>query len=196
MIAPATPVSVWAQASVQFCFQARCRAAPLNSGSRRLNTTTAKPFYGVDPFVLGRRREQIQAVAGAPDAISAASYLDDVAQESWRYQNAGVELDFLADEDWRLASITIESPDISINGTCFVGLAALQLIEAAAAAGIADLVQTADFDGDGTSYESDDFGLMIWVANGVVVNLTLFPKYDEVGDKPVWPDKFANEGES
>lgn len=150
--------------------------------------TTAKPFYGFDPFVLGRSREQIKAAAGAPDSISNDSFLEGSAQESWRYHSTGVELDFLEDEDWRLASITVDSPAISLNGACFVGMAAARLIEAAGAAGIADLALAEDIEGDGSCYLSDAFGLMIWVANDVVVNLTLFPEYDETGERAIWPD--------
>ena len=158
--------------------------------------TTAKPFYGFDPFVLGKSREQIKAAAGAPDSSSCESFLEGSAQESWCYQQAGVELDFLEDEGWRLASITIESPDISINGVCFVGMAAAQLMEAAAAAGIADLVPTDDFEAGGACYESDDFGLMIWINNGVVINLTLFPEYDEMREHAIWPNALPTTGRS
>ncbi|HEX7642067.1 MAG TPA: hypothetical protein VF472_07620 [Burkholderiaceae bacterium] len=162
---------------VQFCF------VVLNFPSM----TSALPFHGVAPFVLGMQRAQVEALAGKPDAISNESFLDDLNQESWLYEEAGVVLDFVEDEEWRLGSITIESSSVALNGVRLVGTPADKLPGAAVAAGIADLTPSDESDESGTCYESDTFGLMIWVANGVVVNFTLFPKYDESGEHPVWP---------
>lgn len=149
--------------------------------------TSAIPFHGVAPFVLGMRREQTEALAGKPDAFSNESFLDDVNQESWRYEAPGVVLDFTEEDGWRLATITVESREVDINGVRLVGQAQEELIAAAAAAGIHDLVLADDLEENGVCYESDACGLMVWVDNGVVVNFTLFPKYDEAGEHPLWP---------
>lgn len=149
--------------------------------------SNALSFFGFEPFVLGRTREQIKAAAGTPDAISKEVFLEGSAQETWRYEGVGVELDFVDDEDWRLASITIESTAITLQGTGFVGMKEEQLAPAAIAAGIPDLALTDDFAENGKCYDSDACGLTIWVLNGTVSNLTLFPQYDEAGEHPIWP---------
>ena len=153
--------------------------------------TTAIPFFGFEPFVLGRNREQLKAAAGAPESISQEEFLEGAQQESWHYPSAGVELDFAKEDGWRLGSITIDSPEIDIRGTRFIGMEERQLLKAAAAAGITDLAQTGDYEENGRCYESDAFGLMVWALNGTVYNLTLFPRYDESGEHPVWPAEGA-----
>lgn len=57
----------------------------------------------------------------------------------------------------------------------------------AAAAGIPDVRQTDDFEESGRCHESELFDLQFWEAEGRIVNVTLFPQYEEGGNVPRWP---------
>ena len=55
-------------------------------------------------------------------------------------------------------------------------------------ADILDLELTDDFAESGQCYQSEQHGLMFWVAKGKVVNLTIFPRFDDSGEEPQWPE--------
>lgn len=150
--------------------------------------STAIPFHGLDPFVLGRTRQQIKTLAGEPDTIREERFADDSQDEIWTYEAAGIELAFSDADDWRLASITLESPETSIQGAVFIGSPVDELIGLASKAGIVDVELADDLDENGLCYTSDANGLMLWVEDGVVASITLFPKYDESGEAPCWPE--------
>ena len=52
---------------------------------------------------------------------------------------------------------------------------------------IHDLELTDDFAESGQFYQSEQHGLMLWVAKGKVANLTIFPRFDDSGEEPQWP---------
>jgi hypothetical protein len=54
-------------------------------------------------------------------------------------------------------------------------------------ADIHDLELTDDFAESGRCYQSEQHGLMLWVAKDKVVNLTIFPRFDDSGEEPQWP---------
>jgi hypothetical protein len=152
------------------------------------NATT---FHGLEPFVLGRTKTQIEQLAGAPSATRSEDFENGDRDEVWLYEAEGVELAFSSADDWRLASITLQAKDIAFNGVFLIGAPASALPTLAAEAGAGDLTLTDDLGDSGICHVSDACGLMLWVLNEVVVNATLFPAYDERGSTPIWPDTAA-----
>ena len=153
----------------------------------RPGMTNAIPLYGFEPFVLGRTKEQIERLAGAPSKVRFAHPDASSVEEIWRYGALGIELGFGSDDEWRLCNITIDSPRIAVNGVCFVGAGTGALEELAASAGITDIKLTDDFEESGACYMSDAHHLMLWAVDGAIVNVTLFPQYDDSGQVPLWP---------
>jgi len=98
-----------------------------------------------------------------------------------------VKVSFDEEESWRMNSITIEGPANTIKGSSLIGCEANALARLAAEAGIPDVRQADNFEEFGSCYESELFDLQFWEEEGRVVNVTLFPQYEEGGNVPRWP---------
>ena len=148
----------------------------------------ATPYFGIAPFVLGMTRELVRAAAGKPDSVETSSDDEGSAVETWFYQGGEIELEFEAVPDSKLESITAWSPEITINGVAIIGCELDDLPRLARDADIHDLALTDDFADSGQCYQSEQHGLMFWIAKGKVVNLTIFPRFDDTGEEPQWPE--------
>ena len=147
----------------------------------------ATPYFGIAPFVLGMSRELVRAAAGKPDSTETATDDDGSAVETWFYQGGGIELEFEAVPDAKLESITAWSSDTTLHGVALIGCDLADLPRLARAAGNHDLALTDDFADSGQCWQSEQHGLMLWAAKGKVVNLTIFPRFDDDGQAPLWP---------
>jgi len=147
----------------------------------------ATPFFGIPPFVLGMTRETVLAAAGRPESVETSDVTGSVI-ESWFYQSGEIELEFDPEPDARLQSITIRSATATLNGVGIVGRPVEELPRLALQADIHDLVLTDEVEEFGQCYESDQHGLMFWVVDGTVMNVTIFPRFDDAGETPQWPE--------
>ena len=147
----------------------------------------ATPFVGISPLVLGMSGEKVRALVGDPDTIESIELSAGEPTESWSYLNTQIKLSFCSTNGWRLSRITTESPNTTIEGMVLVGAEVYALVEALARAGISDIKLTDDCDEFGQCLESEASGLMLWSIEGRIVNATLFPKYDDTGNIPLWP---------
>jgi hypothetical protein len=148
----------------------------------------ATPFFGIAPFVLGMSRDLVRAAAGKPDSVETSSDAESGTIETWFYQGGEIELEFEQAADAKLESITAWSDATTINGVAIIGCGVDELPSLAARAGIDDLALTDDFAGSGQCFQSEEHGLMFWAAKGKVVNLTIFPRFDDEGEEPQWPE--------
>ena len=146
----------------------------------------ATPHHGIPPFILGMTRSQALAAAGQPDKVETNDWGAGTS-ETWSYDSMQVTVTFDEEESWRMNSITIEGPANTIKRSSLIGCEANALALLAAAAGIPDVRQTDDFEESGRCHESEHFDLQFWEAEGRIVNVTLFPQYEEGGNEPRWP---------
>jgi len=145
------------------------------------------PYFGVAPFVLGMSRELVRAAAGQPDSIETTRDDDGGAVETWFYDGGDIELEFDPAADAKLESITAWSEDTTLNGVALIGRDVAELATLAREADVDDLVLTDDFADSGQCWQSEQHGLMLWTAKGRIVNLTIFPRFDDSGEEPQWP---------
>jgi len=148
----------------------------------------ATPYFGIAPFVLGMSRDLVRAAAGKPDSVETSSDDEGGAVETWFYQGGEIELEFEAVPDSKLESITAWSADTTINGVTIIGADLAELPRLAREADIHDLELSDDFAESGQCFQSEQHGLMFWVAKDKVVNLTIFPRFDDSGQEPQWPE--------
>ena len=147
----------------------------------------ATPYFGIAPFVLGMTRELVRAAAGKPDSVETSTDDDGSAVETWFYQGGDIELEFDTAADAKLESITAWSAEITVNGVALIGCELKDLPALARDADIHDLELTDDFADSGQCWQSEQHGLMLWAAKGKIVNLTIFPRFDDAGEEPQWP---------
>ncbi|MET0382316.1 MAG: hypothetical protein ABW032_02735, partial [Burkholderiaceae bacterium] len=146
--------------------------------------TDAAPHFGIAPFVLGMSRDTVRAAAGRPDSTEVSHDEETEAVETWFYQGGEIELEFGEAADSRLESVTSWSAGTTINGIAIIGCDIDDLPRRAAEADIRDLELTDDFADAGQCFQSEEHGLMFWAAKGMVVNMTIFPRFDDSGEEP------------
>ena len=147
----------------------------------------AKPFFGISPLILGMSRENVRSLVGTPDTIESTELSAGEPDETWFYRSTQLSLSFTGRNDWRLSSITTESPRVTISGVALVGSDVNSLVEVLAQVGISDLTLTDDFNEFGQCWQSEGSGLMLWAIEGRVNRATVFPEYDVTGEVPLWP---------
>jgi hypothetical protein len=147
----------------------------------------ATPYFGIAPFVLGMTRDLVRAAAGKPDSVETSDDDEGDAVETWFYQGGDIELEFDTAADAKLESITAWSSETTVNGVALIGCELAELPALARRADIHDLELTDDFAGSGQCWQSEQHGLMLWAAKGKIVNLTIFPRFDDSGEEPQWP---------
>lgn len=110
--------------------------------------------------------------------------------ENWEYPELGLILSFLSDDDWLLGSITVESEEAELSGCVLIGMEEQIFLATAENAGIAPIELDDDFTELGCrDYVCDELDLSFWVSEGELVSITIFPQYDEAGEKPIWPKR-------
>jgi hypothetical protein len=148
----------------------------------------ATPYFGIAPFVLGMSRDLVRAAAGKPDSIEISHDEESGAVETWFYQGGEIELEFEQAADSKLESITAWSAETTVNSVSIIGCDVEDLPRLAAEADIRDLELTDDFADSGKCFQSEQHGLMFWAAKGKIVNVTIFPRFDDSGEEPQWPE--------
>ncbi|MEM9455826.1 MAG: hypothetical protein AAGF11_16720 [Myxococcota bacterium] len=142
------------------------------------------PFFGFDGIRLGMTREQVRRKLGEPDSRSS----EEDGDESWHYDGIGMSCNFWEDDDGRLGSMTFRSPTHLVSSAQIVGRAEEDLRALGVADVLAGLVLEDDMPGiDARNYECESLGLSFWVSNGIVRNMTLYPRYDATGERVLWP---------
>ena len=134
------------------------------------------PKTGIADIKLGMTKKEILNLLGQP-----LSKEENPEEDIWEFNN-DIELSFQQDDAYRLSSIIVSNIHALLNGKNIIGIneadfcvhfPAFQLDE--------------DFGANGKSYWDAELGLMAWLFEGVVCNLTVFPEYDEESDAPIWP---------
>ncbi|MFK8014788.1 MAG: hypothetical protein AB8G17_05070 [Gammaproteobacteria bacterium] len=144
------------------------------------------PKIGAGRLRFGMSREAVTACLGEPDDREEEVWSDDTVTEDWLYEESEIRATFYSDESWRLGALTLQKANI--HGVEPVGMTEADALQALDAAGVPKIVLADDFDDIGMrDYECSDYELSIWVCDGKVVSVTLFPEDDASGDNPDWP---------
>jgi hypothetical protein len=145
------------------------------------------PKVGADRVRFGMTREEVRGLLGDPDEVEPWDWPDDSQSEEWKYESPGLSAGFDDDVGWRLASLTLT--DAEIGSVRPMGMRETEALEALACAGVPPIVLSDDFSELGSKdYECDEWEMSLWISDGVVTSVTLFPEYDESGDHPIWPE--------
>jgi hypothetical protein len=152
------------------------------------------PGVGLGSIKFGMTREQVKKITGKPDEIEKVPGFDTEVNdelESWHYDEMEFSLVFDADYDWRLVSIAISDPFFSFNGHHIVGMSKTEIIDFLndMKIEISNIEDVSDLENpDLTLIESDEEGIMIWVAEDEVVEIQILPDVEEDGETLIWPE--------
>ena len=148
-------------------------------------TTELIPFTGFNQIKFGQSIDQVKLLLGDPTDSTREKHEDGTEDISLLYQEVGVELSFMSEDDFKLGLITCYAPTFAIDGQTFMGMSEADFLKAAK---FDDLLLSEDLaDIEAKDYTIDSKGISVWIQTGFVDSISLFPKYDEQ-DEIVWPD--------
>lgn len=134
------------------------------------------PKMGVDNIKLGMSQGDVQTRLGLPVEKEKMD-----GEEIWEFE-AGLELSFQAEDNYRLSSITVVNDSALLDSKPIIGITESELESIFPAFRLDE-----DFKKDGKSYYADELQIMAWVFDGEVFNVVIFPEYDEESETPIWP---------
>ncbi|MEL6339060.1 MAG: hypothetical protein AAFQ65_04085 [Myxococcota bacterium] len=145
-----------------------------------------EPRVGYEKIRLGMSRREALSCLGQPASIETSSDGD----ESWQYDD--VQLSFLAEEDFKLSSITFFSPKYSLQGHQLVGrsVAELKLETSLGRLPKSRTRETMECLQAGT-LEIPAMDCTLWIEDMNVTNFTIYPAYSDDGEEVTWPTKPA-----
>ena len=136
------------------------------------------PKIGIEKIRLGMSKQAITKLLGQP--ISTESNPED---DIWEFKN-DIELSFQKDDNYLLSSIIVSNPSALLKSKKIIGIS-----EAEFFSNFPTFELDEDFGENGKSYWSDELQLMAWLFEVEVFNVTIFPKYRDSDDTPIWPKK-------
>ncbi len=147
-------------------------------------TIPITPFTGLNQIAFGQSLEQVKLLLGEPTESTKEKHDDGTEDISFLYQSEGLELSFMPEDDFRLGLITCYTTNYALENKSIIGLSeAIFLAEM----DDLDVVLAEDLmDLNAKDYTIESKGLSIWIQDGHVHSITLFPQYDE-HENIVWP---------
>ena len=147
-----------------------------------------KPSIGFEVIKFGMSREEVKKILGEPSDTFEES-LDGEMDFTFEYEELGLELAFLEEDQHQLGLIVFYAPDTLLFDQEFIGLTEKEFLKLASEAGFEDLEKD-DYDQQLTGYEyfSDEYGVSFWIEDGVVESISLLPESDMETGESIWPE--------
>ena len=153
-----------------------------------------RPLVGVDDILLGSDRASVRNTLGEPDRIETEEHVDNTTEETWCFEELGLELVFESDVEFLLGRITVLTPNSEMNECRLIGLPEADFLSRTKSSGLAVVLDDFFHDSPYRDYMCDELNLSFWVNNGVLENICIMPQFDESGQTEVWPERgSANE---
>jgi len=143
-----------------------------------------KPKIGVAEVYFGQTMAEVRAIWGDPESIDTFFPLEENPEDrnvDW-YFSPGIELSFDSEDNFRLTSITCESNICVYNKLPIIGISVSELKLRFPSVKLNDEFYFAI-----DEYRHPESEMSLWVQNGVVTAVTIYPKYTKDGKEIVWP---------
>ena len=158
----------------------------------KVNITDVKIGQGLGDIQFGCTKERLKHLIGEPDEIdtyNATGEEDGYLTESWHYDEHEFSVSFDEEDNWRLTTISISSPECKYNNTPLVGKSmdeVLQILENE------DLGENEldDLSDENTDQKLISFllaGLNLWFEDGKLSEIQWGVLWSDE-DTPSWPD--------
>lgn len=97
-----------------------------------VNIKDIKIGHGLGDLVFGNTKERIKHLLGEPsetDAFNASGEEDGYLTEAWHYDEQEFSLSFDEEDNWKLTTISISSPESLFNGHQLIGKGMDEVLE-------------------------------------------------------------------
>ncbi len=146
------------------------------------------PFTGFDDIRFGMSKDDIIDEMGIDVEEVVDEHEDGSKSHTLLYDEEGCAFIFSSDDDYLLGTITLYAPDFLLEGVELIGVSEKKFLEKAKDI-VPDLELEDEYDDvDSKDYSSELLGLSIWIQDGIVDSITLFPKYAEDNNTILWPE--------
>ena len=142
---------------------------------------------GVGELRFGATREQVLALLGEPAEREkySLSELENDDTESWHYDDLDLSLSFDEENDWRLSSIAISSPDYTLAGNPLIGKTKKEVLEQFRADSWGEPVEDEEVSKDNPEnslLHIDKASMSLWFENEELTEVQIGPFYETEED--------------
>jgi hypothetical protein len=142
------------------------------------------PFVGFGGIRLGMTRESVCNRLGQPEAVDGS----DDGDVTLSFGRGTIQCTFYVSDHQLLGSITFFSERFVLQGLQVVGITLERLHELIQQEVLPGASMDNDWpDLDAKSYHCESLGLSLWVHEGIVENVTMYPRYDDTGTTALFP---------
>ncbi|KXK37669.1 MAG: hypothetical protein J5I52_06590 [Saprospiraceae bacterium] len=158
------------------------------------NIREIEPGVGVGGIKFGMTKDEVKVVLGRPDEIDHMPDEDGNPNEqldAWYYDEDEISLAFDELYEWRLVSVSVSHPDAVLYGMDIMGAEKTTVLDALSQRNITEYLIEDEEDEEMPGIERlecDSEGLLMWFENDKVIEVQIFPEYDEVNNTLVWPE--------
>lgn len=147
------------------------------------------PHKGVGNIKFGMLEKEVIAELGKPSERESSSFEEDDSESvNLEYESLGLQLNFSSEDNFRLGTITCTLEEHTLFGHSFIGQEEAFLNQESVKSSLIDLKLDDDLNEPGsTDFYSDKHGISLWIHEGIIMSLSMFPEYDTTGDSVIWP---------
>lgn len=142
------------------------------------------PYIRISDIKFGMTMSDVRSFWGQPENIRYFIPVQSNPEERdviWEYEDT-LEFSFSSDDGFLLSAITTSSEKVRLNDVVLVGRNISEICVDFPTIYLED-----DLEETGQSYDTPEYGVTLWVKNGVVDTVVFFPKYDASGNSVIWP---------
>ncbi len=138
-----------------------------------------KPRIGLGEILLGMTSTEVREILGKPETDVVDK---ELGAEILTYWDDSLDFDFDDDVDNLLSRITIRHRDAYLNSRKPIGISEGDFLKYFPKAKLEE-----DYSWGEKDYYVEHLDLSFWICDGKVDNITIFPRFSEDGEIPIWP---------
>lgn len=142
---------------------------------------------GLGTIKFGMSRDELKEILGEPDEVDTTD--EDYPTESWHYDEIELSAEFDEEDDWKLVTLAVSSPEFELERMKLIGMTKDEVMEK-----IKDLefgrikMENVSEEGNNSALISiEDSSLNLWIEDGVLSEIQWGSYYDGE-DRPIWPE--------
>ena len=144
---------------------------------------------GLGEIKFGCSREELKRIAGEPteiDTYNASGEEDGYLTESWHYDEDEFSVSFDEEDNWRLTTIAVSSPEFKINSKKIIGLSMNKVLQALENENLGDN-ELEDLSDNHKLISFINTSLNLWFENNQLSEIQWGVLWNDE-DTPAWPD--------
>jgi hypothetical protein len=157
-----------------------------------VNVTDVNIGNGLGDILFGINKEKLKYLLGEPDEIdtyNAAGDEEEFLTETWHYDENEFSVSFDEEDNWRLTTFSISSPDAKLNGHELIGKKLDDVLEILDAENFGDneLENLSDDDNEQKLISYVSSSLNLWFENNLLSEIQWGVLWTDE-DTPKWPE--------